>query len=194
MTTLKNVINDYLGEYDFSEKHVLEFGPCIKEGRLALCDAVTAAGGKYYALDHCSAHDQSPEEGRAIAAKYGFELDVIDYNDTIDYRADGVTTAKSAFFRANYYDVIFARCSWHTKYSATTLNLMKLCNMIGKQDCKVILIPWFNDANLSEQHYVDTFKEISYAEHGFRCEQVDDGIYNYAMRAPTLVISKNINL
>lgn len=193
MTTLEKVISDYLGQYDFTGKNILEFGPCIKENRLTLMKATNRVGGTYYALDHCSAHTQTPEEARELSKKYDFELDIIDYNETIDYRVKEVTTKQSLFFKEEFYDVIFARCSWHTKYSATTRNLMTLCNMIGRKDCKVILIPWFNDENLSAEHYIKTFEEIDYESYGFQCERVEDGIYNYKMIAPTLVISKNVS-
>lgn len=190
---IKKLLDDFLSDYEFKGKNVFEFGPLIKEEHLGILKHASARGAYCYTIDECLHFDQSPDEARMLAEKYNFTLDITDYNETIDYRVSEVTCDVSELFKENFYDLIFARCSWHTKYSATTRNLMTLCNIIGKDGCKVILLPWFNDPNLSSQHYIDTFKEIDYEAMGFKCRSGGSNRYRKDMRSPTIVITKNID-
>ena len=89
-----------------------------------------------------------------------------------------------------FYDFIFCRCSWSIEYNDS---FIKVINFIGKDNCKVLNIPWCNNSGVDKNYYIELFKKLKFAD-GYKISYYDDKFfskYNYLMKYNT-IITKNL--
>ena len=183
------IVNMLLTDYNFLDKNVLEFGPTVVRECLGLMKHLNNKSNNY-AIDKCIGYKQNKEEALKISNELNFTLEINDYSNVLT-NLDLLNEYNILY--KNFYDFIYAQCSISDKYIE---NMMKLCNIIGKKDCTVFLMPWTNNDDLSHEYYVNFYNNINYEKYGFKLFKINDEYMkkmNYLMKY-NIIITKNINI
>ena len=187
------IVEIFFKDYDFQNKNVIEFGPCMTEDRMGILRHLFSKQANLYAIDACDRYGQTHADARRLAQQYGIELTIADYGYALlrphDQRG---LKDKYKFLKANFFDVILCQCSVNLQ---DLEKFLVLCNEIGKKDCKVFCLPWLNSSEVTASAYERGINNIDYSKYGFKMSTPKPsamGKINYRQRH-NAIITKNIN-
>ena len=148
------IIADILltGDNSSSPLNILEFGPTLSESRCNLAPIAFKQKHNYYCIDLINYDSKNT----TVSETHNTE----EYNYITKYNINCELKSYTALFRnptlfkefktlkPNFYDVIFTKYS--ISESMTFEGVMKVADIVGKKNCKIILIPWMNTKSKKE--------------------------------------------
>lgn len=184
------VIETFLPNFNFNNKNVIEFGPCVLNECLGLMKYLKNKSNNF-AIDFCNGYNQNKSNAIKLAEELNFNLEIKDYTNALKNPEYSYKLYKN--LKINFYDLIYAQCSVENKYIE---NMMILCNIIGTNNSMVFLMPWNNDDKFDNEYYVNLFSKIDFQKYGFKLYEIKDEFFskiNYLMKY-NIIITKNITI
>ena len=168
------ILEIFFKNYDFNNKNVIEFGPCMTENRMGILRHLSSKDANLYAIDTCDRYGQTHRNARELAKQHNIELTIADYSHALRFPEDEQgLKQRYKFLEADFFDVILCQCS--ISYHDLN-NFLVLCNLIGKKRCKVFFLPWVEPK--SPKINLDSFN----------CAK-----YNFEISQPNINLVKKIN-